>query len=77
MEDVKVLNIENKNYLVVEEVTFHNNRYVLLVNENDEDDERIQKIINKDDKEYITNLESQDEVIAIMKLISEKHLKNE
>lgn len=74
-EKVSYVTIDNKTYLIVDEVTFNETKYLYLVNENDENDLLIQKVISENGEEYLTNLDSPDEVVTIMKIITNKHLK--
>ena len=62
----------NKQYLVMEELTVNKTRYVYLQNKDEEKDIIIQKIITKDNKEYLTNLKDEKEykkaIMALQKI---------
>ena len=62
----------NKQYLVMEELTINKTRYVYLQNKDEEKDIIIQKIITKDNKEYLTNLKDEKEykkaIMALQKI---------
>ena len=56
----------NINYAVVNTLIVNENKYLFLANENDETDDTIRKVIKKDNKEYITKLDNEDEFSEVM-----------
>ena len=75
MEDVKVINIDGKSYIVSDEIKLNDIKYVYLTNENDLTDFYIQKVIVKDNEEYLEYLDSEDEFDDAMKEFLNKHQK--
>ena len=70
----------NKQYLVMEELTVNKTRYVYLQNKDEEKDIIIQKIITKDNKEYLTNLKDEKEykkAIMALQKIDQNHTSQE
>lgn len=68
MEDKMLVNyyeVDNKTYLIVNEVDYNGNHYVYLVNEFDKDDMMVRKIIN----EKLEPLDSEEELVELMKLL--------
>lgn len=63
----------NINYAVVDTLMINENKYLFLANENDETDVTIRKVIIKDNKEYITKLDNDDEFALVMDDFIKKH----
>ena len=76
-KDVITVNIKGTDYIVLDEIKIKDITYVYLVNENDENDFFINKVIIKNDEEYITGLDSEEEAKAAMQAYVEKNANSE
>lgn len=63
---VNYYTINNKDYLVINEIDYKNNRYIYLVNELDNKDILIRKIINNE----LYPMDNEEELNEILKLIT-------
>jgi len=63
---VNYLEIDGKDYIIVNEVDYKGSHYVYLVNENDEKDIMIKKYNN----EFLEPLSSKEEVDELLKLLA-------
>lgn len=63
---VNYLEINGKDYIIVNEVDYKDNHYVYLVNEEDEKDIMIKKYNN----EFLEPLSSKEEVDELLKLLA-------
>ena len=75
--DVYSINIKGINYIILDKIELNNTKYIYLVNENDEKDFFINKIVTKDNKEYITGLDSEEEAKNAMLAYVEKNANSE
>lgn len=73
MIEVNTITIDNKEYIIIGALENNNNKYLFLANENDEMDKCIRKIIVEDNKEYLTELDSDEEFEEIMDLFHDKY----
>ena len=74
MIEVDMLTLENnKEYMIVETLLNEGNKYLFLVNKDDNEDIVVRKVIQKEDGEYIVKLDNDDEFEEIMYLFKEKH----
>ncbi len=75
MIDVNVITLENgKEYIITDTIVSDDqNKYLFLVNKIDNNDIMLRKIITKDDGEYITKLDNEDEFEEVMTLFVNKH----
>ena len=62
---VNYYEIDNKNYLIVNEIYYNNNYYVYLINENDKDDIMVRRRVN----DLLEPLDSEEELLNVMKLL--------
>ena len=69
---MKYIEKNNKQYLIMQELTIDKTTYVYLQNKDEEKDIIIQKITIKDDKEYLTNLENEEEYQKALMAIKKK-----
>ncbi len=76
-KDVITVNIKGTDYIVLDEIKIKDITYVYLVNENDENDFFINKVIIKNDEEYITGLDSEEEAKTAMQAYVEKNANSE
>ena len=67
---------DGKNYAVIDTLEDNTNRYLFFVNENDGIDVGVRKVVKKDNKEYITKLDSREELEKVMLLYHEKYERN-
>lgn len=63
---VNYYTINNKDYLVINEIDYKNNHYIYLVNELDNKDILIRKIINNE----LYPMDNEEELKEILKLIT-------
>ena len=74
MMNIDVVTLENnEEYLIVETIINNNNRYVFLANEKNNKDIAIRKVITKDNQEYLTKLDSEEEFEEVLKLFNNKY----
>ena len=72
-----IITLENgKNYAVIDTLEDNANKYLFFVNENDGIDVGVRKVVKKDNKEYITKLDSREELEKVMLLYHEKYERN-
>lgn len=72
--NIDVITLENNlNYLVVDTLLNENNKYLVLVNKDDEQDIAIRKVIKKEDREYLIKLDTEDEFEEVMSIFYDKH----
>ena len=72
--DIDVITLENNlNYLVLDTILNENNKYLVLVNKDDEKDIVIRKVIKKDNREYLIKLDTEDEFEEVMSIFYDKH----
>ena len=62
---VNYYEIDNENYLIVNEIDYNNNHYVYLINENDKDDIMVRRRYN----DLLEPLDSEEELLNVMKLL--------
>ena len=68
--NIDVITLENNlNYLVVDTLLNENNKYLVLVNKDDEQDIAIRKVIKKEDREYLITLYTEDEFEEVMSML--------
>lgn len=72
-EEVKVIELDDGTYVVDDEITINNTKYVYLTNEADVMDFYIQKIILKDNEEYLEGIDSDEEFDMAMQAFLNKH----
>ena len=65
----------NIDYAVVDTLVVDNNKYLFLVNENNEKDIVVRKVIKKADKEFVTKLDTNEEFESLMNEFLNKHKK--
>lgn len=74
MIDVNVVTLEdNKEYIIVDAIECNNNKYIVLVNENEKGMFLIRRIEIIDNKEYMTKLDSVEEFDRVAKIYFENH----
>ena len=74
MADLDILTLQNnKDYIVIDTLINEEKKYLFLLNKEDDNDMVVRKVIKKDDGEYVTKLDSEDEFEEIMYLFKEKH----
>ena len=72
--NIDVITLENKlNYMVIDTILNENDKYLVLVNKDDEQDIVIRKIKVKEDKEYLIKLDNEDEFEEVMSIFYDKH----
>ena len=72
-KDVYTINIDGDNCIVLDEIKISDVTYVYLVNEKDDKDFFVNKIVVEDNEEYLTGLDSEDEVKKAMQAYVEKN----
>lgn len=71
--EVNVVTLENnKDYIIIDTIEFNDNKYLFLSNKDDENDMCVRKIITKD-REYLTKLESENELEEVLNLFTTKY----
>lgn len=70
---VNVVTLENnKDYIIIDTIEFNDNKYLFLSNKDDENDMCVRKIITKD-REYLTKLESENELEEVLNIFATKY----
>ena len=70
--NVKITDIDGKEYIELDTIMINDNKYVYLVNKNDDKDFIINKIVVENEKEYYEGLSSNEEFqIALLTFIKE------
>jgi len=78
MIDVNTIKLENDiEYIIVGAIENNGNKYLFLANEEDELDKCIRKVIVKDNEEYLTKLDSDEEIEEVMDLFYDKYNEKE
>ncbi len=73
-KEYSVITLEDGiDYIIVDEISFENNRFVYLSNINNKADFCIRKIVLKDEKEVLVGLSDDQEFDTAMLLFSKKH----
>ena len=72
-EEVKVIELDDGTYVVDDEITINNTKYVYLTNEADVMDFYIQKVILKDNEEYLEGIDSDEEFDMAIQAFLNKH----
>lgn len=65
---IESVTLENKEYFVIEKLTYKDNLYYILINENDNNDICIRKRIVENTVEYLVGLDDEYEFDSIMQL---------
>ena len=73
MEEVKVIDLEDGNYIISDEISINGIRYVFLTNEKDMLDFCIRKVVINNNEEYIDYLDTDEEFDAAMQAFLDKH----
>ncbi len=73
---MNIIKIDGKDYIIVDALEVNNNRYLLMGNENDYEDLMVRKVIVESGEEYITKLESEEELQSILEAFRDKHRKD-
>ncbi len=60
-EELEYIELDNKKYGVIKELTKDNNKYVLLSNLDDVNDIIINKVIIEDNEEFLVGLDNKEE----------------
>ena len=71
MQQVEIIDIENKKYMVLNEITDNDETYLYLTNIKNPKDFIIQKV-DKNDKDYLVNLDNDEEFKKALDLFSKK-----
>lgn len=67
----------NQDYIVLSTIELNNNKYFILVNELDEKDLCIRKVImNKDNKEVLVKLDSNEEFFEVLSMFNNLNRKD-
>lgn len=76
MIDVNVITLEdNQSYIIIDTLIDKDNKYLFLVQEQDEKVTCIRKIIKENNKEFLVKLDNEEEFEEILTLFNDKHRK--
>ncbi len=64
---IETLDIDGKEYYVVEKINNNNNLYYILINTIDKNDLIIRKYLKEENEEYIVGLDNEKEYYDVMK----------
>ena len=77
MEDktvsVKTITIDNIEYIIIDDITKDNTRYIYLIEDNNPTKFMIRKVKVMEDAEYLVNLDSDEEFDKASQLFQEKN----
>ena len=74
MIDVYTMNLENgQKYIILDTIVKNNNNYLIFVNDNNDKDLRIRKVIMENNQEMVVKLDSDEEVKDILNEFYNKH----
>ena len=65
--NIEVLDVDGKEYYIVEKINNEGNLYYILVNTMDKNDLIIRKYLKEDNEEYIVGLDDEKEYYDVMK----------
>lgn len=71
MQQVEIIDIENKKYMVLNEITENGETYLYLTNIKNPKDFIIQKV-DKNDKDYLVNLDNDEEFKKALELFRKR-----
>lgn len=61
-QTVNCVNINDIDYIILDEINIEGIKYIYLVNENDENDLLLRKVIIQNNEEYLDLLDNQEEI---------------
>lgn len=61
--EVNVYEVDGVEYIELAQVNLENNKYIILGNENDDEDILVQKVISEDE---FASLESEEEILKVL-----------
>ena len=67
--ETKVLDVDNKNYMIIDEIELNNNKYCYLVNLDNPEDIVIRKYVDNN----LVNLDSEEEFDTVISALYEKN----
>ena len=70
--ELEFVNINNMEYLIIDEIKYDNSNYLYLVNNKNSND----FIIRKESGDLLVGLDNEDEFRNVMKVFAEKHNKD-
>ncbi len=73
--EVNVIEIDNKNYYILETLEIDNNKYFILANENDKKDFCVRKVIKENNQEFLVKLENAEELDKVLLHFCDKYIK--
>ena len=65
--NIEVLDVDGKEYYIVDKINNNGNLYYILVNTMDKNDLIIRKYLKEDNEEYIVGLDDEKEYYDVMK----------
>lgn len=75
MEEVKIIDLENGTYAIIDEISIDNTKYVYLAKEDNTLDFCIRKVILENNEEYLVKLDNDQEFEKAAKIFVDKHQK--
>ncbi len=73
MEEVKIIDLENGTYAIIDEISIDNTKYVYLAKEDNPLDFCIRKTILENNEEYLVKLDNDQEFEKAAKIFVDKH----
>ena len=73
MEEVNVLYIDGKEYIIADEIFIDGTKYIYLSKEDDPMDYMVKKIKIENDLQYVVKLDSNEEFDKAMQVFLDKH----
>ena len=72
--EVNCVKLENgKEYIIMDIINKNNDKYLVLVEENNEYDIQVRKIVFKDGNEYLSTLDTNEEFDDVLKVFYGNH----
>ncbi len=77
MIEVNVINIASINYYIVETIEIDMGKYFVLVNESNNEDVCIRKVIVENNQEYLVKLDNEEELVSVLQKFVDKYIEKE
>lgn len=69
--NIETVELENKEYYIIEKISINSNLYYILINVDDKNDLIIRKYVKEEDGEYLVGLDDEKEYYEVMKNYNE------
>lgn len=76
MNEIDGITLDGKEFAIIKEIIINGTKYVHLANVEDPKDFCIRKIVIKDEREYLTYLDNEEEFNFVLKELNKKYFEN-